>query len=1094
MSAISRASILAGLICCLVSFPAAAGEDDLFPVACPSLHYEDSPYTSAPIGGAYRTDLVVVGTGRKDDDGQYGIDVEEVLFGVASSPRIALSRGPEGRWIFTLEAGLQGGPEFRLLDSSCPSPLPATAANLAGARALACARFETIVLSAEAVVVGRETAFGATRDLKGWHDSDFVRMVQVNEVLAGPAALKGRTVRVKLPGIAVHGRKARLAEEERVYFIGGHSGYRWPSGRQKHQEPVVDRPLLRVNRVMPREIAGEVPAVLAVRGDLPIIETGQKDERRRCREVVFHGSVSEALEILHSDCYGAAALASRSLVLRPGESRAPVLAAIREQLFDLEVGEPDRYRTLNRLIGTLGSIERKQPQGDLAKLIEAWFELLESGRPPAPGTPPAPPRSFRGRIWYSANRSLLWLLKQLPPERARGSYGDRLLELRESVGPEWKPVIEQFLDELRVEEARETPRAIAAAAGLDRAVSPAGPVPTLAHTNDQVTYSGKGHWLAFDTGKWIQIRRTEDRKPVARLRYEPSVCRLRFSPDDRFLYVAGGGGLARYLVLSGELDRRYEALRGWVTDLVVSRDGRTLAALNNREDRLLFLDAESGTVLREEETGRIRIHLAPGNDGVLRRSGRTGWLLLPLRGEGSRTYPMDGTEARSSLASGVASADGRTFAVLNTKVVPPFATKPGSVRVYRWDGEKAACVGHRALASATMAQYGALSPDGGMLALAGDGNVVRVFSVPELNLLGEVRFPLPRASKLSIESLAFRPDGQVLAVAIEEAIPALVDLRTFTRMRTHDGHSDEVAEVVFAEDGEVILTRGRDRVVCSWDAATLDTLGRVELPPGFEFVGADWLARGRILCHEMGCAFRVLDARTGKILHEARLPRWTSTRGIRLISDHRLLIFSDRGDRARFFDLRSGEASGGFDRPEERFYQPRLAEDGRTLFAPGTYGKGGREARVRRIDLSTGEAVSLPIPGVTRLRYRSFGLVPDGHSLCYSDPGVLVLDRGTLQTISRSPLRHISLGDLAFSGDGKRYVGAAKLKNHPEEVRKVCPAEARTLIRVHDTKTGRTLYAFPTPSYRPKVALDADGRRLVIVEDDGKLVVVTLPL
>jgi WD domain, G-beta repeat len=993
---------LLGILACIFALSARGGEERPLPVLCPALEHEASTGPAAPLGGPFRTDLVVLGTGRHERDGPLGVEIEEVFFGVAPGPRILIpdSRGniPEGRRIFRLEERSPGSAEYSSVYSACPRTLPATPANIAGLRALGRARLELIVLSAEAMFVGRETGFATTEDLSEYHNEEFVRTVEISKVLAGPAALEGRSVRVRVPGISRSSRKAKLAEGEWLFVIGGYDG-RLPFTFERDSEPpLLERELLVVRRQLPAGLAGQVPEILASRSSLPVTEWASEGPLREVRRIVYPGSVAEAISILDSDCRGAPELALASLVRRPEEARAPVLKALRESLFDLDPEASVRHRTLSRLVRALGRMERAEPRGDLDRLIVNWLDFLESD-------PPEPPPSTT-----DSNRSLLWLLQAMDPVRARRLYGSRLFALREAASAGWKAELDKVLDLLMVRDALQLPAALAHGREVKARHSWEGAVRTLAHSNHQVAFSHRGEYLAFDAGDFIQIHRTEDWAPLVRIPYQPSVDRLEFSPDDRHLLVSGYGDFTRFSVPAGEK-----------------------------------VDA----------------------------------------GDGART------------ADALVSADGRTVAVLNEAVVPPFASQAGSVSIYRIGDGRRERVATLALPSATMAEVGALSPDGTLLASAGDGNVVRIYVVSDLALHGWVRFPLPRASDLSIRSMAFDPRGRMLAVAFGEAVPGLVDLETMERVHPYPGHSDEVEEAVIAADGRTLFTRGRDSRVCLWDLGTLEMVGRWELPHGGEPASRSGLRHERILALRKGSdgdegaegrPAKLFDARTGKLIRKLTLPPGTAMNKVRWIFADRLLLFSHQGEWVRRFDLGGGGSGSTHFVPEKDLDSGDIGEGGRYLYVPGSRYKRYREPSVRQIDLDSGEEVKRSLPGVVRFTCREFGLVPGGRHLFFAAPGVQIYERDTLAVVSRQPLPGISIGDLSFSGDGTRYAVAATLARHPAEVRELCPEGTVTLIRVHDTTTGEPLYAFPSRSHRPKLAFDHDGRRLVMVEDDGGMV------
>ena len=1002
------------LLSCITFLPAHAGEDQDPPpllIWCPALSCRDAVYAGAPFSGTYQTDLVVVGTRRKVDDDRYEITVEETLFGVPQSPVLELDRGPEGRFIFTFKASNYGRGRLSYTSHLCGGALPVTPANLAGVRALSKARLMTMALSATAIFTGRT----AEPPPKNDRHERRGRSVTVTEVLHGSVVQKGETVRVRLPRFwaAVYDPATDVGES--VYLVGGHEGASFPRATAKPTGPLRDRRLLPVRRVLPGELADKIRPILPVRDSLPLVEL--RYETLLVREVVFTGTVAEALLILESDCYGAAHLARRSLVRHHGESRELVLVAIRERLFDLEVREPDRYRTLRRLIRTLSDIETRDPQGDLEELIGDWLAFLEADPPPAPGLPPPPPRGFKGKVWHAVNRSLLWCLTDLGPGAARNEYCEGLLNLHETVPADWSAFVTHIIDELDVMKVREIPVALSAGRKSQVRRGSPGPVSTLAHSNYYAAFSDDGRWLAYDPGHWIQICRASDYGVVSRIRYEPSLDALKFSRDNAWLLLDGVPGKSRYRVPSGEPDPDYEPGAEW-------------------------------------ETRRF------------------------------------------------ATRDGRIFVVRNAGVEPPWAGSPGTLEVYRSGPGGKERIGARALDDATMAGHVVLSPDGSMLALAGQGNIVRLYSVPDLEPRGEFTLPLPGGSDPSIRSMSFHPEGRALAVAFCEAFPAFIDLEAMKRFRPHAGHSREVGNVAFAAEDSLILTRARDRTVCAWDPKDLSFLSRVEAPAGYELAGMGGLQFSRILAVREGYdgddwpdgrKAVVLDARTGERCFEVRLPEGVSTRDARWLTPKRVVFLAHDGSSVRTFDFEIGEFIGGFDCAEDNVYTGVPSEDGAWFFAPGPSGKGDREPSVRRIAMETGAGSVLPIPGNLRLTARLFGLVPGGESLFFADPGMLVLDRETLKTISAKPLPTIDHGCLAFSGDGRRYaVGAGSFEDQPEEVRRLCPEGTHSLVRVHDTVTGYTRFAFPTKAYRPKVALNADGTRLVFVEDDGRLVLVDL--
>ena len=71
-----------------------------------------------------------------------------------------------------------------------------------------------------------------------------------------------------------------------------------------------------------------------------------------------------------------------------------------------------------------------------------------------------------------------------------------------------------------------------------------------------------------------------------------------------------------------------------------------------------------------------------------------------------------------------------------------------------------------------------------------------------------------------IESVAFSPDGKILASASVDKTIKLWDPATGMELRTLTGHTDFVYSVTFSPDGKTIASGGRDRTVKLWDVST----------------------------------------------------------------------------------------------------------------------------------------------------------------------------------------------------------------------------------------------------------------------------------
>ena len=308
-------------------------------------------------------------------------------------------------------------------------------------------------------------------------------------------------------------------------------------------------------------------------------------------------------------------------------------------------------------------------------------------------------------------------------------------------------------------------------------------------------------------------------------------------------------------------------------------------------------------------------------------------------------------------------------------------------------------------------QSAAYSPDGRLIAMAGDSGVVQIHAAATGRPIGP---SLVHPNKIC--TLAFSPDGRTLISGCDDKLARFWDVATGRPKGPILRHDGSVLGVAYSPDGRLVATGSFDQTVRLWNASTGELVGRPMHHDNLVSALA-YSPDGRtILSGSWDKTARLWDATTGEPVGAPLVHRdWVSA--VAYSPDGRTVLTGCYDRTARLWDRATGRQIG---RPLWHQHCVRsvaMSPDGRMVLT------GSIDGVARLWDVALERPIGPPLRHQHTVSAVAFS--PDGRFMLTAGFDKTALIRGLAPSRERTFAHRGFIRSVLFSPDGKTILTAS---------------------------------------------------------------------